>query len=51
MHADTYEQETVNRVLFGEQAKLLADGMEVILELYEGQALSGEQPGRVQPDA
>ena len=49
MRADTYEQETVDKVLFGEQAKLLADGMEVILELHEGQALSGEQPGRVQP--
>ena len=49
MHADTYEQEIVDKDLFGEQAKLLADGMEVILELYEGQALSGEQPGRVQP--
>lgn len=44
----TYEQVTVNRSLFGDQAKWLTDGMEVTLSiLTDGEAVLGESRCRM----
>lgn len=41
MSLTTFEQSSLSRSLFGRQADFLAEGMEVQLELHDGEAVTG----------
>jgi elongation factor P len=47
MHADTFEQLAVNASLFGAGARYLAEGQELVLEYFEGEAVAGAVPATV----
>jgi elongation factor P len=47
MNPETYEQLTVSEDIVGDQQAYLADGMEVFLQTYEGNAIAIELPQRV----
>lgn len=42
MHPETYDQITVNPSIFGSQRSLLKEGGDVILNLLDGEPISGQ---------
>jgi elongation factor P len=47
MNNESYEQITIDRGIIGDQAVFLTDGMEVVVESYEGESIRVELPDTV----
>ncbi len=47
MDVETYEQSTLNRELLADQADFLQDGMEVVIDFIDGQAVAARLPAMV----
>ena len=48
MDKETYDQVTLPRDLLGDAAAFLQDGMDVVMELYEDEAISVQLPDTVE---